>query len=470
MKYLSLTAALDDVSTLRRNVEARNTLRPHFTDTFSTVLEAAGAAWAEFVGTSPRHDLAAAVAALNELSHATTGVLAMQFAAAELVAIQGRIEQGMDIGAQAMEHLIDVARAEVPDALVAEEHRELFHSLRNSDLDATRHVRGMAALHRSIDVEVAKNGLDRINQLRMRACLGQVLVRLAGTTAPPPGDMATLATDALSAASAATRQLRDSAIDAARKIRTSVVPPVVSQLLWAALYTFETTFESTLAEQLAVAMSAAFEGAGDIDANFSAMRKAGQAFDAFSCGLAFDAGIRAMLTASALGDEGVMRSFAQVASLPVGSATLDLPRSSLASVARAGTGDVVEFDGVISQADFVEGGPAPRSVLTISQGAGATVTVLVPFSSVDSFGLIPGVWAQFRGTVFAEGKDGIDGVVVQVRRIRLQDAQQESASDRLVWLGRHLFGYRPGGYDIVAGRPSGRPESMTQLDLRQGVN
>lgn len=468
MRALSLLEVLDDAATLRRLVEARNVLRPQYTDTLRTVLDAGDAAWTSFVETSPARDLPGALAALGELSHATTGALALHGLVGELLGVERRLEGSLQAGADAMARLIDVARADVPDALIGEEQRALFADLRAADADASRLTRGMAATHRALDVTAAQATLQRMNRLRLRACLAHVLVRLAAASSSPPSDPAELTAAALDAAKTATTALRDAALAAAQEIGDSVVPPVVSHRLWGALYAFETFIESSGAEQLATAMSAAYHGRADLAANFSAMRKAGQAFDALTRGLAYDAGVRAILTAVAVNDADVLRAFANTPSLPLGSATVDLPRSSLASVATAPSGEVVEIDGVIQDAEFVEGGPSPRSVLVLGTGVGATVTVLVPFSSVDSFGLIRGVWVQVRGTVFAEGKDGVDGPLVQVRRIRLREAQEESATDRLIWLGRDLFAYRPGGYDIVSGRPAGTHEAMAQLDLRQG--
>src|SRR5699024_10051689 len=110
------------------------------------------------------------------------------------------------------------------------------------------------------------------------------------------------------------------------------------------------------------------------------------AYDAARTLLALIAGVWAVLRAYAAHDVSGLTRAAAAAGLRKTPATLDLPRSSLASVAAADEGTAVEVGGVVTAMDTMVGGPAPRSLLTLGPEGGTQVRILVPFIAVSSFG------------------------------------------------------------------------------------
>jgi hypothetical protein len=469
MEIVTLTDALDDISNLRRLVGVRDSLHSQRTDGLSLLLSRVGSAQEDFSLISPIDDPVGARLAITGLATSTETLMGFQDAMAQLSAVDRRVEVARDAGIRGMRYLIDYGAA-VPEAFTPDEFAGTMLELSEGNFDVEDLTNRMVGPRRNLDVEHYRSTLRRLNGLRIRSLLAGVLAELAGIQSAPEGISKSDVEDTLTIVLAMTTELRDAAIAAAKSINDRMTP-IIPLSLWSSLHRFEAWLLSDGTSLIAQGIAFAFHRAqSELAPNVSVMRTSGRVFDAFARGLAFDSGIRATLVDYALQIEQGLSDFAGMASLQVGAATLDLPRSSLASVASADEGDVVEIDGVIESAEYVVGGPAPRSVLVVGTGSGTRVNALVPFSAVDSFGVVPGVWVQLRGTAFPNGKDDLPGPALRVRRIQRAEAMNQSASDRLIWLGRELYSYRPGGYDIMATRPAGVPEALAEIELRQGVD
>jgi hypothetical protein len=275
-------------------------------------------------------------------------------------------------------------------------------------------------------------------------------------------DLHSLGSDAASQAAA----LREAALNAARALRSDYATPAMATAMWGAIYEFEEWLVSTGTGRLAASAAAATARVNDSDPEANRWaREVGQACEIMRIGLAFDAGMRAILLAYALHDARRLAAFAETSELPIASATLDLPRSSLADVAHAAQGDPIEIDAIVSDAEFRVGTPSNRSILAL--GPSGAVRVLVPHVAVDSFGISKGVWVQVRGKAFPNGKDGIAGPVVMAGRVPWAEAARDSFMDALIFAGRNYFEVRPGGLDLVAGRVAGSRTTLNEIGMRE---
>jgi hypothetical protein len=292
-------------------------------------------------------------------------------------------------------------------------------------------------------------------QLRLHALNANVLSEIGGASPDPTAatddEIDALEQEAVRRAAA----LRDAGLAAGRTLRTGGATPAVAVTLWGAVYEYEEWLVTAGTPAIANAAAAATAriNSGDQAAERWA-RKMGQAYDALRHGLAFDAGVRTNLLAYSRRDEGMLGGFAEASRLPVSSATLDLPRSSVAEVGARSEGDLVEIAAIVTGAEFTVGG-SNRSVLTM--GPAGAARVLVPHVAVDSFGISKGAWIQVRGKAFPNGKDGIAGPVVMAGRIARSEAAKQSFTDALIFAGRDYFDLRPGNLDIVASRPRRLP-------------
>lgn len=311
--------------------------------------------------------------------------------------------------------------------------------------------------------------LARISRARLVDLHATVLTSILAASPDEPrfkGDVRELRQDVEARAST----LRDDARGAIRLLSGTAAPPAVSILLALAVQRWEqwvlTEAHQAIADALAAARRRLLDGASD---SFAWGRDAGRAYDALRLGLAWNAGAREILLALAFRDTPQLARVRAAGALQLASAQLDLPRTPIRALSDVEDGSAVEIEGIVTTAAFRPGGPAPRSVLTLKADDSASVQVLVPFTSVDSFGVVPGVWAQVRGTFMSSGKDDLIGPLVQVGRIRGLETAEQSFSDFLVASGRRLFELRPGQLDLAAGRVAGDVSVLSEIKVRPGA-
>ncbi len=313
-----------------------------------------------------------------------------------------------------------------------------------------------------------RDALAGLSRARLTDLHARVLTAFVAASPDDPGfegDIGELRDDSESRA----RTLRDGIHDAIGLISAAEAPPVVGLALAVHVQRWETWAYNDATRAIAAASALARQRLlnGNAEA-FRSLRDAGRAYDAVPVGLAWSAGARELALAVAFRDVDDLQAARTASALGVGPGEPDLPRTDIDALAGVADQTVIEIEGVVAETSFVSGGPAPQSVLTVAGEDDATVTVLVPFTSVDSVGIVDGVWAQIRGTLLHAGKDGLPGPVVQVRRIRGEEAARHSFADFLVSAGRHLFELRPGQLDLIAGRRAGDLTPLNEIKIRPG--
>lgn len=406
---------------------------------------------------------AARRAAWDKVLAATAGLLAPHEMLASLSGLDRRASQVFGQASTAVGDLVQMQQLDLPDAMVPPALRGQLSTPPAGGTDAERFTRSLLGPATPVQADAMASGIRVLTHLRLRALHAAVLGRVRDATpdsdAASDADLASLATET----SAHVRTLRDHAHSAATDLKTGSATPALALGLWAALFGFETWLVDEAAGRMAdvAATATARVDAGTDSSAERWARSAAKIYDGLRHGLAFDAGVRAVLLAYARGDLPALDAFARTRELPDGPAASDHPHSSLAGVAALPPGAPVEIAGLVSKAEFRLGGPSNRSVLTLGQSG--TVRVLVPHVSVDSFGVAQGAWLQVRGTAFPAGKDDLTGPVVMAGRVAGADAARQSFSDALIFSGRHSFVLRPGGLDLVAGRQAGRLVSMNEI-------
>lgn len=190
--------------------------------------------------------------------------------------------------------------------------------------------------------------------------------------------------------------------------------------------------------------------ASEDSATLASRRTATMAYDAARLGLTWLAGTYELMLAWATNDTSALREWSVRAALPLTSNVLDLPRSTVSEVAAgdAPTGSVVEVAGIITSVVGERDTGRVRSVLRLDDA----LTIYYPFSAVDGFGVLPGVWCQIRGKVLDESKGGYPSPVVSVRRRPLGDAARASFNEHLEYQGRAAFDRMRAGDDAIVGR------------------
>lgn len=198
----------------------------------------------------------------------------------------------------------------------------------------------------------------------------------------------------------------------------------------------------------------------DESATLATRRRAALAYDAARLGLTWLAGCHELMLAWALDDGPALREWAARASLPLESGVLDLPRAELADVAGGSlvAGEAAEVAGVVTFAESELQGGRVRTVLRLDD----TLTVYFPFSAVDGFGILPGVWCQARGTVLDESKGGFAAPTLGVRRRRLGEAAKAGFNDYLEYQGRGSFDRMRAGNDATTGRLAHDPRTANE--------
>ncbi|GEO18534.1 hypothetical protein [Microvirga aerophila] len=404
--------------------------------------------------------------AWNGVLEATTKIIAICESVAQLQSSEAHAKRMQGEVIDIVSQVIELADAPIPDAILPEELRTQLEIVRAGDPDPERFARSLLGLNWPSNTSAMAESIDWFNWLRLHALNSNLLSEIYAATpnldAASDSDLHSLGSDAGSQAAA----LRDAALKAAKKLRDDYASPAMASAMWGAIYEFEEWLISTGTGQLAASAAAATARVNDNkpDANRWA-REVGQACEIIRIGLAFDAGMRAILLAYALHDVRRLTAFAETGELPTASATPDLPRSSLDDVAHAAEGNLVEIDAIVSDAEFRVGAPSNRSLLTM--GPSGAVRVLVPHVAVDSFGITKGVWVQVRGKAFPSGKDGIAGPVVMAGRVPWAEASRDSFMDALIFAGRNYFEVRPGGLDLVAGRVAGSRTTLNEIGMRE---
>jgi hypothetical protein len=356
-----------------------------------------------------------------------------------------------------------VVELDLPGHLLPEDVADELEKAADSGLDpnlSSDNVLAGAVL--GPEPEVERDLLSNMTRARLWSLHATVLAAIATVD---PGDQSTpLACKELRAqAEQEVRAMRDGLHDAAVSLGRRAAGPAWAMQVWALL----DRGESWLTEHSG-ALAAAAAAASPQDGRDSVARDASLAYEAVRNLLAEQAAGWAVLRAWATVDAATLRRFSRAATLKLGSGTADLPRASLRQAAHMPTGSEVEVASRVADAEITAGGPAPRSILTLGRPRGTQLTVLVPFIAVDSFGVVPGVWVQVRGEVFADGKDGIPGPIVLVSRIQREEAAKRSFFDFLLFEGRREFELRPGGLDLVAGRLAAQEGTLAELGLRRG--
>ncbi len=369
-----------------------------------------------------------------------------------------------EIAAAATE-LTNLANADIPDELLPADLRAELTAILNGQNNPEHFAEVLLGLIRPDTSEDIRQSLAWFNELRLHALNAQLLSELSGVTpvsdSITEADLVTRCADMLDRA----KQLRQAAFAGAKAARNGDASATWALTMWGAVFNFEVWLVEFGIPQLVQIASAASARVNDNSSNaLRWAREAGLAYDALRTGLAYDAGVRAILLAYAAVDHRKIEQFAAISRLPLGSAKLDLPRSTPSQVAQAVEETVVEVDGLMEGFQSRVGGPSNRSTFTIGEGA---VTILVPHVAADSFGLADGVWIQVRGKAFPNGKDGISGPVVMAGRIAGADAARASFTDALVHAGRDYFDLRPNDLDIVAGRVAGARATLNEIGMRE---
>jgi len=388
----------------------------------------------------------------------------------ELLAQQTALEQRLRAHSQqaltAARAIDQLVKADLPEALVSPELAEIAAVARGAPtgLGLESLVTALLKPARKPSLARARIRLRRLHRSRLRYLHRGLLARIAATPqsaaegtheAPSPTEFAKVG-----------RDLRVAAKRMADEMARETLLPAMILETWQALARWERWLESDGTRTLTATLACA--GGEGTDA-FRWARAGAHLYDEVRRGFAYSAALREGLIAVALHDSKALGRFANASHLPLGSTQLDLSRTSLSALRSGERETLVEIDGRITRAEFQPGGPEPRSALELTDQAGARANVVVPYASIDSFGIEEGVWMQVRGRLFLEGKYDVPGPLVQVRRLEREEASHASFSDFLTWTGRHLFEMRPGGYDLVAGRVSGSLNAVNEHVVRPGV-
>ncbi len=368
--------------------------------------------------------------------------------------------------ARSVAQIVDLSERDFPAGLLPPELRSRLDAMVPADVDPHRFARSLLELQRPSTRTGMMESLQWMTGLRLHALHALVLSEIADAK---PNRNATTAAELTSLVEAITARviaLRRAARDAAQALKEDAATTAFALSLWAEIFEFEQWLTDEAASRLAVVASVATARLTDNDGDAERWaRETCKGYDMLRQGIAFDAGIRAVLLAYAAHDERLLSDFAKSRALDIGTATADLPRTSLNEVKNTPQGTAIEVAGLVIEADFRIGGPGNRSVLTL--GAPDAVKVLVPHVAVNSFGIDVGVWVQVRGQAHPNGKDGIDGPLVMVGRIRRGEAVRESFTDGLIFLGRESFDLRPGDLDLVAGRVAGAHATLNEIGMRR---
>ena len=392
---------------------------------------------------------------VHEYLSATDAVNNAHSLVAEVQSVVGYTEAIQQMTRNALVHLAALGAAEIPASVLPESN-----SLPDVVVDPDLTVRTLL----SLDVlpsapDVYDTQLAAITRERLWALHALVLLAIADATPDPGADNPnTVRSDV----EQRVRDLRDSMRNLAAELQsTQRAGPAWLLSLIGLVDETETWIRGEGAAAVASACAAT-----DVS-DTARSRNGALAYDAARELLALSSGAWAVLRAAALGNSTALSAFAASSNLPLSRGTLDLPRSSITEALGAASGTVVEVDGIVRDSAITVGGPSPRSVLSIGTETGAQLRVLVPFTAVDSFGVLNGVWIQVRGEMFADGKDDLTGPILQCRRIQRKVASTVSFFDNVIWLGRGEFELRPGGLDISAGRIPGDQRTIDELGLRR---
>ena len=430
--------------------EAIDTVRQAVSEREQAAHSAAEQGMAEFAG------------ALGDLHAATNGLFNLHSAIGMVQAARSRSDDLEPAVVEVIEELQAINAAGIPEPMLPQDVRDAFHDASGLELDAAAAAQTLlAGAVSGITPDNARQVLASLAFTRLWSLHGQLLATVAA--ADGQGD---------SASRAEVKQLRDDLEDRVRALRDAIqsamstlhrrnlAGPAWAISVWLALDSAETF----IVERFDAMAAAARAAAGPAEA---VARDWAVAYDAARTLIALISGTWALLRAHACHDVEVLTRGGTAAALQKAPATPDFARSPLSEVATALQGTPLEIAGVVAHVDTDVGGPAPRSVLRVGPEQGAQVSVLVPFIAVTSFGVQPGVWVQVRGTAFPDGKDDLQGPVVQTSRIRRQEAANASFHDWLIWEGRDQFELRPGGWDLLAGRLPGTDKTAAELGLRR---
>lgn len=463
MKVVTLADISERLATGQRAGEASRELADLSETVFQTVqtrVSEREAAMLQAMGP----DLAPVLVTVEELIQSTDGLGNVIELVAQASGARFRAESLLDSTVDALTSLKHLADAGIPPGVFAANASDAISSAATTSVNPVLSANGILGTGvLAPSAEATRARIAGLTLIRLWSLHALVLLRTAISSPTTTVDVQATRLDA----EQQVRQLRDALRGRLAVVRQrSSADPAFSLGIAAAVLDAEEWIVGAggeaVAESLHVATEAADAGSAQSE---SLSRDAAIAYDGVRQLLALLAGARRVQTAYALFDRPALERMSVASSLPLSSATLDLPRSSLGEAAGAVAGTVVEVAAMVLSSDEVVGGPAPRSVLLLGTPNGNQLTVLVPFAAVSAFGVHPGAWVQVRGEIHPDGKDGIDGPVLMVRRIRRGDAATGSITDALIWEGRHEFDLRPHGLDIVAGRRGGDPRTVDELGL-----
>jgi hypothetical protein len=448
------------VGSLRRSLSAIT--RQLFTDMTTSMQERVVAVNEDGLS----EDRAKRQAAWNGVLESTVTLTSAHESLAQVVSLERRAQGMLDEVTSKAALLIELAERDLPETILPETLKAELEPVAAGDTDPGRFARSILGLTRPENHAAMAQSLQWMTGLRLQALHATLLGELADATpssgAASEADLESLSRDVSEKVTA----LRDAARAGAKELADETASPAFALSLWAALFEFETWLLTDVPSALAAACAAATGRVDNDDADAERWaRETGKTYDTLRQGLAYDAGVRAVLLAYASYDDRKLAAFAEARDLPVESATVDLPRSSLSAVAEAPEGEAIEIAGLVSDASFTVGGPSNRSVLSL--GPSGAVRVLVPHVAASSFGIDTGVWTQVRGRAHPTGKDGIDGPVVLAGRIQRKDAAQHSFTDALIFTGRHSFDVRPSDLDLVASRVAGNRTTLNEIGMRR---
>jgi hypothetical protein len=470
MEIVTIVDVFEQLAAGQRSGFLKKDLRKK-ADVFLNTLFVSAREKEQAVAEATQQDAAAVITALEQLAGATDPLMSGHDVVAQLAGLDRRTGALLEGVTNAVETLREFSDIDFPAGLLPESASTGLGALATAAGDSEALSRDLLAIGLRGATAGDQDILRSLTEIRLWTLNSLVISNIAAVTPDVNASSLADASAFRAVAENRSRSLRNSAKGGAERLASdSSADPIFATSLWIALDVYETWVRSDAIAALnpiAAAATGAVQAGHADEERLS--RDAALAYDAIRLGLAYSAGIRNVLLAYAVGDLNALSAFAGASDLQLSTATLDLPRKSLAEAAAAGQDELVEISGIVREADIIVGGPTPRSTLVLGSEAGTQIRVLVPFTAVDSFGITSGVWVQVRGPAHPNGKDGIPGPVVQVGRIKRAEAAAISFEDALVHLGRREFELRPGQLDLVGGRLAGSEVTANEIGLRRSV-
>lgn len=339
------------------------------------------------------HEMEEGFERMREVVAATDGLIDLHELYGQEVAIERRIRGQAAQTLAAARAIDEFVRTDLPKKALTPALSEIAAAARAAppSVSLESFMATLLGPARDVPLNRRRLGLRKFHRTRLRHLHRSVVTRIA---AAKPTQATESGFPDVKEFSSASRALRTAAQAFVGQLNHGQVYPGAILAVWSALQRWEDWLEVEAVGPLVQTLAAAH---GDRSEKFKWARRGALLYDEVRRGLAYCAGLREMLIAAALQDEESLERFAKTSTLPVGSVQLDLARTAVAELSSCEPDTVVELDGIVTEAVFRPGGPEPRTELELTDSAGDCITVIVPYASVDSFGVDRGAWLQARG-------------------------------------------------------------------------